>query len=129
MELGHPAQQWGSYSASSWNSDWFTPCASVHCRHHLTLGQEHCVSLSGSLCWIKREKVRSSLPGLGEVPAAQRESRRLPASSTLQLVPLAAAVQPGPDLMCLQPISPSPPSPAAQLLHLPVLEGQAVAGP
>lgn len=81
------------------------------------------------VCWRKREKVRSSSPGLGEVPKAKRESRGLPASSTLWLVPLAAAGQPGPNLMCLQPISPSPPSPAAQLLHLPVLEGQATAVP
>ncbi|KAK4828257.1 hypothetical protein QYF61_024864 [Mycteria americana] len=84
---------------------------SAHCRHHLTLGQQHHASVSGSLCGKKREKVRSCLPGPGEVPAGKREPRGLPASPALWLVP-SAAVQSGPDPMWLQPAPPPPHRPA-----------------
>lgn len=59
----------------------------------------------------KSETVRSCLPGMGEVPAGKREPRGLPASPALWLVP-PAAVQSGPDLMCLQPTPPSHHCPA-----------------
>lgn len=86
-------------------------CTSVHCRHHLTGGQQHHATVSGSLSWEKKKRRRSRLPGLGEVPAAKTEPRGLPASPALWLVPPAAA-QPGPHLICVQPPSPSHHCPA-----------------
>ena len=103
MEKAHLAQQWASCSAS-WQGTVVGPCTLVPAADTAS----HHASVSGSLCWEKSEKVRSCLPGLGEVPAAKREPRGLPVSPTL--VAGATSCSTVTDVPAAHSSIPSPPS-------------------